>query len=159
MAVLLTAQVVVAQTTGTAPATNTVKARMNHTAKGSFEVKLAALNLSDVAAQEKLGRMSIDKVFAGDIAGTSKGEMLSSMGEVKGSAGYVAMERVTASVNGRKGSFVLQHSSVMNRGAPVQSIQVVPDSGTGELTGISGSFRIVIEPGKHLYEFSYQLPE
>jgi hypothetical protein len=127
-------------------------------ATGTFEVKLAALNVSDIAAQEKLGRMSIDKVFSGDVVGTSKGEMISFVTDTKGSAGYVAMERVTGSVQGRKGSFVLQHSSTMHRGAPAQSIQVVPDSGTDGLAGLSGTMKIIIEPGKHRYEFHYTLP-
>jgi hypothetical protein len=127
-------------------------------AKGTFEVKLAPQPLSDVAAGENLGRMSIDKVFAGDLVGTSKGEMLSAMTEVKGSAGYVALERVTGTIQGKRGSFVLQHSGTMNRSAPTLTVSVVPDSGTEGLVGISGTFKILIEPGKHSYEFSYSLP-
>jgi Protein of unknown function (DUF3224) len=145
--------------TGAATVTQTAQtAQTALTAKGNFEVKLAAQSISDVAANEKLGRMSIDKVFLGDMAGTSKGEMLSAMGDVKGSAGYVALERVTATLNGKRGSFVLQHSGTMNRGAPALVVSVVPDSGTDALAGISGTFKIIIEPGKHLYEFSYTLP-
>ena len=126
---------------------------MTH-AIGTFEVKLAPL-ATDVPTAS---RMSIDKQFHGDLEATSKGEMLSVMTEVKGSAGYVAMERVTGTLHGRSGSFVLQHSATMNRGAPQLSVTVVPDSGTGELAGLSGKMAINIEAGKHSYEFEYVLP-
>ncbi len=101
--------------------------------------------------------MSIDKAFQGDLEATSKGAMLSAMGAVKGSAGYVAMELVTGTLSGRAGSFVLQHSGTMTRGVPEQSVTVVPDSGTGDLTGISGRMTIVIEGGKHSYVFEYSV--
>jgi hypothetical protein len=103
--------------------------------------------------------MSIDKQFHGDIEGTSKGQMLTAMTEVKGSAGYVAIERVSGTLHGRRGSFALQHTGIMNRGAPQLSITVVPDSGTGQLAGITGKFDIKIADGKHSYEFDYTLPE
>ena len=99
--------------------------------------------------------MSIDKQFHGDLEAVSKGEMLSAMTEVKGSAGYVAIERVTGSLHGRKGSFVLQHSGTMNRGSATLSVTVVPDSGTGQLVGLAGKMAIVIEAGKHSYELEY----
>jgi hypothetical protein len=101
--------------------------------------------------------MSIDKQFHGDLQGTSQGEMLSVMSDVKGSAGYVAIERVSATLNGRSGSFVLQHNATMNRGEPALNIIVVPDSGSGELAGLSGSMRIIIAGGSHAYEFDYTL--
>lgn len=122
-------------------------------AKGTFTVTLQPLTGHDTSADAVVGRRSIDKVFVGDLAGTSIGEMLASMGTVKGSAGYVAMEKVTGTLFGKRGSFVLQHSSTMNRGAPTQSITVVPDSGTGELAGLSGSLVIAIEAGVHSYVF------
>jgi hypothetical protein len=103
--------------------------------------------------------MVIDKQFHGDLEGTSKGQMISAMGSVKGSAGYVAMERVTGKLKGRTGSFVLQHNGTMTRGAPQLSVTVVPDSGTDQLTGIAGMLTIKIEGGKHSYEFEYTLPE
>jgi hypothetical protein len=127
---------------------------MTH-ATGPFEVKLAPLS-TDAAP---IGRMSIDKQFHGDLEAVSKGEMLSFMSEVKGSAGYVAVERVTGALHGRKGSFVLQHHATMNRGVPALSVTVVPDSGTDELTGLSGKMDIQIEGAKHSYEFEYTLPE
>jgi hypothetical protein len=127
---------------------------MTH-ATGPFEVKLAPL-ATDAAP---IGRMSIDKQFHGDLEATSKGEMLSFVTEVKGSAGYVAVERVTGTLHARKGSFVLQHHATMNRGTPSLSVTVVPDSGTGELAGLSGKMEIQIEGGKHSYEFEYDLPE
>ena len=104
--------------------------------------------------------MSIDKQFHGDLEGTSKGYMLSSAATVvKGSGGYVAMERVTGTLKGRHGSFVLQHSGTMTRGVPQLSVTVVPDSGTAELTGLSGTMTIKIDAGKHSYEFDYTLAE
>ena len=126
-------------------------------AKGTFDVTLKPLALADAEAGEKLGRMSINKQFAGDLIGTSTGEMLSAQTEVKGSAGYVAIERVAGTLAGHKGGFVLQHSAVMDHGKPQSTIIVVPDSGTEELTGIAGSFRIDIKDGKHFYEFEYTL--
>jgi hypothetical protein len=103
--------------------------------------------------------MSIDKKFSGDLEATSKGEMLTAMTEVKGSAGYVAIERVNGTLHGRSGTFVLQHSGTMTRGAPELSLTVVPDSGTGQLVGLAGKMTIKIEEGKHFYEFDYRLPE
>ena len=101
--------------------------------------------------------MTIDKQFHGDLEATSKGEMLSAVGAVKGSAGYVAIEKVTGKLRGRSGSFVLQHTGTMTRGAPQLSITVVPDSGTGDLVGLTGQMTIHIEAGKHSYEFEYTL--
>jgi hypothetical protein len=99
--------------------------------------------------------MSIDKQFHGDLEATSKGEMLAAGTAVKGSAGYVAIERVTGTLHGRTGSFVLQHSATMTRNTPELSIAVVPDSGSGELVGLAGKMMITITNGKHFYEFEY----
>ena len=126
-------------------------------AKGTFEVKIAPLAQDGLTQDAKLGRMSIDKVFQGDISGEGKGMMLTAMTEVKGSAGYVAIEKVTGTVHGKTGTFVLQHSATMSGAGQVMDIIVVPDSGTGELAGIQGQFRILIEDGKHFYEFVYKL--
>ncbi len=132
---------------------------MSQLARGPFEVKLAPQKADNPQADGSgHGRMSIDKRFEGDLEATSQGEMLSFMSATKGSAGYVAMERVTGSLGGRRGSFVFQHSGTMNRGAPELRVTVVPDSGTGELTGLSGSMKIIITPdGKHSYEMTYAL--
>jgi hypothetical protein len=127
-------------------------------ARGSFDVSLNPLAPYNAAEDAKLGRMSIDKQFKGDLAAVSKGEMLSAFTATKGSAGYVAIERVSGSLHGRAGAFVLQHNATMTRGAPALNIIVVPDSGTGELTGLSGTMNIIIADGKHSYEFEYQLP-
>ncbi len=132
---------------------------MTARAAGPFEVKLAPQPLSDVAAESALGRMSLDKVYRGDLEATSRGEMLSAMGSVKGSAAYVAMERVTGTLHGRAGSFVLHHTGVMTRGVPSLEVRVVPDSATGELEGLSGGMQIVIEGKAHSYVFDYVLPE
>lgn len=129
-------------------------------ARGTFEVKLNPQKADNNEAETaNLGRMSIEKQFHGDLEATSKGEMLSTGTNVKGSAGYVAIERVTGALEGRKGTFVLQHSALMARGATQQmTVTVVPDSGTGELEGLSGAMTIRIENGKHFYELEYSLP-
>jgi hypothetical protein len=122
-------------------------------ATGEFEVKMAPL-----ATDAPVGRMSLDKVFRGDLEATGKGEMLAAMTATEGSAGYVAIERVTGTLAGRTGTFMLQHSGIMNRGAPSLVITVVPDSGTGGLEGLAGTMNIIIAGGKHSYEFDYTLP-
>ncbi len=132
---------------------------MTTRATGPFDVKLAPESLSTVAAATGLGRMSLDKTFHGELAATSQGEMLSAMGGVKGSAGYVAMERVTGTLHGRRGSFVLQHTGVMDRGAPSLVVNVVPDSGTDELTGLTGTMSIHVDGKAHSYVFDFTLPE
>ncbi len=131
--------------------------KKTHTATGPFDVKLAPQPLSEIATPANLGRLSIDKQFHGDLAATSVGEMLSAMGTVEGSAGYVAIERVTGTLHGRSGSFVLQHSATMNRGTPELIIQVVPDTGTDQLAGLSGLMKIINENGQHSYVFEYAL--
>jgi hypothetical protein len=124
-------------------------------ARGTFEVKLTP---QAAAGDSALGRLAIDKQFHGDLEGVSRGEMLTAMTPVNGSAGYVAIERVSGALHGRKGSFVLQHSGTMTRGAAELVISVVPDSGTGELAGITGRMVITIADGKHSYELEYALP-
>ncbi len=132
--------------------------RMSTVAKGTFTVKLAPLPFEGQAEASKLARMSIHKQITGDLVAATVGQMLSAMTETKGSAGYVAIERVEGTLHRRKGSFVLQHTGTMNRGAPSLSVTVVPDSGTGELEGLAGEFKIIIAEGKHSYEFAYTLP-
>jgi hypothetical protein len=127
-------------------------------ASGLFEVKLAPQPAASGIEAALLGRMTIDKRFSGELDASSLGEMLSAGGTVQGSAAYVAIERVTGILHGRRGSFVLQHSGTMNRGASTLSISVVPDSGTEELAGLSGAMQIRIEQGKHFYDFEYSLP-
>ena len=128
-------------------------------ARGTFEVKLNPQPSDDKSADATLGRMTIDKQFHGDLEATSKGQMLSAGTAVKGSAGYVAMERVSGTLNGRSGTFVLQHSGTMTRGAPQLTVTVVPDSGTGQLVGLAGRMAINIADGKHSYEFEYTFTE
>jgi hypothetical protein len=127
-------------------------------ATGTFDVKLAPLTAYDTTTGTTMGRMSIDKQFHGDLEATSKGEMLIGGTAIKNSAGYVAIERVTGTLAGRKGTFILQHNATMNRGAPQLNIIVVPDSGTDGLTGLTGTMNIIIADGKHSYEFDYTLP-
>jgi hypothetical protein len=125
---------------------------------GTFEVKLNPLeSYAQGVELISLGRMSIDKKFTGELSASSKGEMLSAMTSVKGSAGYVAIEQVSGTLSGRKGSFVLQHFGTMNRGEDRLILEVVPDSGTGELSGLTGKMSINIEGGQHFYEFEYEL--
>lgn len=131
---------------------------MSQVAKGEFTVKLQPLPLEGQPAGSKIARMSIDKTITGDLVATTAGQMLSAMTDVKGSAGYVALERVEGVLHGRRGTFVLQHTGTMNKGAPSLSVTVVPDSGTDQLVGLSGQFNIVIAGGKHSYEFTYALP-
>jgi hypothetical protein len=126
-------------------------------AAGSFDVTLAPQSPAPGIEPARLGRMTIDKRFHGDLDATSLGEMLSAMGQVQGSAGYVAIERVTGTLHGRRGSFVLQHRGVMHRGASELSVTVVPDTGTDELAGLAGSMQIKIEEGRHYYLFDYAL--
>jgi hypothetical protein len=126
-------------------------------AKGTFEVKISPQAADENVGDPTVGRMSIDKQFVGDIDATSKGQMLSAMTDVQGSAGYVALERVNGTLDGRKGTFVLQHLGIMKRGVPELSIKVVPDSGTGELVGLEGTMTIDIVDSKHFYEFEYTI--
>lgn len=130
---------------------------MPEIAKGTFTVDLKPMPPQGFELEMGLGRTSIDKRIEGDLAATTKGQMLSFMTDTAGSAGYVAMERVTGSLHGRTGTFVLQHTGTMNRGAATASITVVPDSGTDALTGLSGDFRIIVEGGQHRYEFAYSI--
>jgi len=128
---------------------------MTNRASGTFEVKM-----SPQEADMSVGRMTIDKQFQGDLVGTSKGQMLmASSDSVKNSAGYVAIEKVTGTLNGRRGSFYLQHNGVMTRGVGELTITVIPDSGTDQLVGLRGKMNIIIADGKHSYEFEYTLAE
>jgi hypothetical protein len=156
LAVLVAAGSVSAQGQWTPPSIKTPA--MNQVAKGEFVVKLQPLGVEGQPEGSKIGRMSIDKTVSGDLVATTTGQMLSAMSEVKGSAGYVAIEKVDGVLKGKKGTFVLQHTGTMNRGTPSLSVTVVPDSGTDELIGLAGEFNIVIAGGKHSYEFRYTLP-
>jgi Protein of unknown function (DUF3224) len=127
-------------------------------AKGAFNVEMKPQTEPSSADGVSLGRMSLDKRFEGDLVATGAGEMLTALTPNQGSAGYVAIERVTGTLRGRSGSFVFQHSGTMDQGTQRLSITVVPGSGTGELAGISGNFKINIAEGRHLYEFEYSLP-
>jgi hypothetical protein len=128
-----------------------------HTANGPFDVKLNPLEAYNRDDGSALGRMSLDKQFHGDLDATSKGEMLSTgVPGPKGSGAYVAIERVTGTLHGRRGSFVLVHNATMTAGVPYMNIIVAPGSGTGELAGLSGAMKIDIAPGgKHSYTFDY----
>ena len=125
---------------------------------GPFEVKIQPLDNYAAGKNDiSLGRMSIDKTFSGDLDATSKGEMLSARTATEGSAGYVAIEQVTGTLAGKSGSFVLQHYGTMRRGDDFLLLEVVPDSGSGELKNLAGKMQIRIEDGKHFYDFDYSL--
>jgi len=125
--------------------------------KGTFEVAMSPEPPYDVVEGVSLGRVALDKRFSGPLDATSKGQMIGARTPVEGSAGYVAIERVTGTLDGRRGTFVLQHCGAMTRAARSLSVTVVPDSGTGELAGLSGKMEIQIVDGRHLYDFEYQL--
>ena len=127
-------------------------------ATGTFEIKLLPLEPYAVGSDGvNLGRLSIDKTFQGDLTAQSQGEMLSAMTPTEGSAGYVAIEQVSGSLHGKKGSFVLQHFGISEAEGQRLILEVVPDSGTGKLVGLSGKMAILIEDGQHFYEFEYSL--
>lgn len=126
-------------------------------ATGPFEVKMTPQSTDEEGGGPALVRMTLDKRFHGDLEATSKGQMLAVRTAVEGSAGYVAIEIVTGALHGRRGTFVLQHSSTMTRGEPRQSVTVVPDSGTDELAGLAGKLVIQVAERKHSYDFDYTL--
>lgn len=123
-------------------------------ALGTFDVKLAPIGAADAL----IANMSIDKTFHGDLQASSLGQMLAFRSGVDGSAGYVAMERVSGTLAGKSGSFTLQHSGLMDKGAQSLSVVVVPDSGTDGLSGLTGTMNIIVTAGKHDYQFRYALP-
>jgi hypothetical protein len=132
---------------------------MTKQAKGTFEVQATREPPYDTADGVVIGRTRIDKQFRGDLEGSGVVDMISAGTEVKGSAAYVAIERIRGTLHGRSGTFVVHHTGVMDRGAPSLSIAVVPGSGAGELRGISGTITIDIVEKQHFYTFDYSLPE
>ena len=129
-------------------------------AKGEFEVALIPLDFS-IQNQEgmQFGRMKLEKTYHGDLKAQALGEMLSVRTPIQTSAGYVALERIEGELDGQKGSFALQHLATMQGQDRQMKLEVAPDSGTGELTGIRGEMTIIIKDGKHFYEFTYSLPK
>jgi Protein of unknown function (DUF3224) len=126
------------------------------TARGTFDVKVTPQPQDD-SAGGPFSRLFLDKKFHGELSATSKGQMLGAGTGVEGSGAYVALEHVTGTLNGKKGSFILQHKGTMRKGTYDLSVTVVPDSGTDELVGIAGGMKIIIEGGKHRYELEYAL--
>lgn len=158
---VMTAPLLGTQLHAQASASETGKKTMKH-ASGSFEVKIAPAESSPIGKEGGVGRMTIDKVISGDMVATTKGEMLTNVTESTGAMGYVALETITGMLDGRSGTFVFIHTATMKKGAldsQLLNIAVVPGSGTGGLTGISGTFSIKIDAtGKHTYTFNYELP-
>jgi hypothetical protein len=132
---------------------------MPNQARGPFEVKMTPQPAVDGVGDPTIGRMAIDKQFHGDLEATSRGQMIATRTPVDGSAGYVAIERVTGTLHGKRGAFSLQHSGSMNRGAATLAVTVIPDSGTDELTGLTGKLQIINDAGKHSYVFDYELAD
>ncbi|MCA9923189.1 MAG: DUF3224 domain-containing protein [Anaerolineales bacterium] len=133
---------------------------MTKSANGTFDVQIKPVDQTAQSQAATPGRMLLDKQFHGDLQATGKGQMLTALTSIDGSAGYVAIEEVTGILNGRNGSFVLQHSGIMSRGEQQLAITIVPDSGTGELTGIAGNMIIAIdENGRHTYTLHYEIPD
>ena len=128
-------------------------------ATGTFKAKMESQADGEATDGSAVGRMSLDKEFQGDLEATSKGQMLTTFTDTEGSAGYVAMERVAGTLRGLSGSFALQHSGTMTRGAQQLTITVVPDSGTGQLVGLVGKMNIDIVDGAHSYRLEYTLPQ
>ena len=126
-------------------------------ATGNFEVTLNPQPMDNIPGSEGLGRMSIDKRYHGELEATGQGQMLTGGTPIKNSAGYVAIERVTGTLKGRKGSFMLQHNGIMTRGAGSLVISIIPDSGTDQLDGLRGTMSIRVEDGKHSYDLTYTL--
>ncbi len=127
-------------------------------AEGTFDVKTAPLPSDEALTATSIGRYGLDKQFHGDLEAASKGEMLGAGNPATGTAGYVAIEQVTGTLHGRTGSFALQHCGTMVDNKFELIVKVVPGSGTGDLTGISGTMTIKIVSGKHSYLFDYELP-
>jgi hypothetical protein len=132
---------------------------MTQHATGPFEVKITPLEPAFKFEENPLSRMSLDKQFHGDLEAISKGEMLAAGSPVTGSGGYVAIERVSGTLHGRSGTFIIQHNATMSHGAYQLNVIVVPDSGTNQLLGLSGKMDIIIKEGKHSYDLAYTLPE
>lgn len=126
-------------------------------ASGTFEVTLTPQQPEEGVGHPAIGRMAIEKTFEGDLQGSSSGQMLAAGTDRPDSAGYVAIELVTGALLGRSGTFVLQHLGAMAQGEPRLTVSVVPDSGAGELSGLTGSMTIDIVDGKHVYGFEYSL--
>jgi expansin (peptidoglycan-binding protein) len=132
---------------------------MTRHAEGTFDVKNTPLPPDDATTGTPIGRFALDKQFHGDLEAASKGEMLGAGNPATGTAGYVAIEQITGTLQGHTGSFALQHLGTMEQGKFNLTVTVVPGSGTGDLTGIAGSMNIIITAGKHSYTFDYILPE
>lgn len=127
-------------------------------AEGTFDVKNSPLDADDATNGTGIGRFGLDKEFHGDLEGTSKGEMLGAGNPATGTAGYVAIEQITGTLNGRTGSFALQHFGTMEDNSFDLVVKVVPGSGSGQLTGIAGTMTIAISSGKHSWKLDYALP-
>lgn len=131
---------------------------MTQHASGSFDITMSPASPPEHEGRTALGRMQLDKQYVGDLVATGKGQMLTAVTDTEGSAAYVAIERISGTLKGKKGSFVIQHTGTMSGGTQQLTINVVPNSGTDELAGITGTLALKMVERKHLYEFNYVLP-
>lgn len=131
---------------------------MTQHASGTFDITMTPASPPKHEGRTATGRMLLDKQYSGDLVATGKGQMLTAVTDTQGAAAYVAIERVKGTLNGKKGSFVIQHAGTMRGGAQHLSISVVPDSGTEELTGITGTLALKMVERSHTYAFDYVLP-
>ena len=128
-------------------------------AKGEFDVERRNEPGCDMGGGASAGHYRFDKQFHGELEAVSVVHMLAVGTDVPGSAAYVAVERVAGTLQGRTGSFFLLHTGLMNRGVASLSLAIVPDSGAGELVGISGRMAIDIAGGKHFYTLDYEIAQ
>lgn len=131
---------------------------MTQHASGSFDITMIPASPPDYAGRTAIGRMQLDKQYSGDLEATGKGQMLTAVTDTQGSAAYVAIERISGTLKGKKGSFVIQHAGTMSSGAQHLTVTVVADSGTEELVGITGTLALKMVERKHVYELDYMLP-
>lgn len=141
------------------PEDNSMTQRATKKAEGSFEVDLQPASKDELPGGNRLSKLTLEKTYHGGLEATATGEMLTGTTAVDGSAAYVAIEHVEGTLGGRTGTFLLQHRGTMDRGGESLSVRVVPDSGTGELQGLTGSLEIEIEEGEHFYELEYSIPD
>lgn len=146
------------QTPGPTTTTRQKEPAVQKHAKGSFDVKVIPITVADSLDTGGFGRMALDKKFSGDLSGTSVGQMIASGDPSQNMGGYVALEKVTGTLDGRSGTFVMMHNGTMTPAAMEMRITVVPGSGTGQLSGLAGDFTIIFEGKNHHYTFDYTLP-
>jgi hypothetical protein len=136
-----------------------MEAYSQYSAAGTFQVTVTPRDDEETPEGMALGHSILTKELHGDLEGSAEGAMLTALTPEEGSAGYVAIELVRGTLNGRSGTFLLQHHGLMDRGAQDLSITVIPGSGTGELEGIRGTMSLDLTGAERGYELRYTLPD